>query len=578
MNRPDNPVDGLFRLMRLRPFHALRERWKEGYGWADLGADLSAGAVVALVAVPLSMALAVASGVEPRHGLYTAIIAGFLVALLGGSRFQVTGPTAAFVVILAPIASKFGLPGLLMAGTMAGLLLIVMGLARMGRVIQFVPYPVTTGFTAGIGLVIATLQLKDFFGLQPGPLPDHFIERALTLFSARGTGSWMEFAVGSVTLAGLILWPKINRRVPAPLIVLLGITVGTVLLNTYFPSFHVATIATRFPGMNGDPGGIPASLPSFVFPWRWVGPDGLFPKVTLSYVEALVPAAFAIALLGAIESLLSAVVADGMTRTRHDPDAELLALGKGNIVTAFFGGVPATGAFARTATNIRAGARSPLAAMTHAVLVAVIVLLFAPYISYLPMAAMAALLLTVAWHMAEFYRVKQLFHLAPKSDRTVFLTAFVLTVTVDMVIGVSVGIVLAALLFLRRMASHTTGRTLSHGPTPSGKNWPKDVFVYEITGPLFFGAVENAVGALRTLGGNIRSVVLLMEGVPHLDVTGLVSLESAINEILQSKKTVALVGTAPQPLRLFRKTGLIGEGNPVLTFKTLDEALTTLKS
>ncbi len=560
--------------MRLRPFHALRERFREGYGFRDLRADLLAGVTVGLVALPLSMALAVASGVPPQHGLYTAMIAGFVVPLFGGSRTQVTGPTAAFVVILSPIASKFGLPGLLLAGFMAGFLLVVMGLARMGQVIQFVPYPVTTGFTAGIALVIATLQMKDFLGLTPGPLPDHFIDRVGVLWSARGTASLTEFSVGLITLGLLVAWPKISRRVPALLAGLGLVTVGVAVVQHFWPGVQVATIQTRFPSPTG--GGIPAGPPPFVWPWNWAGPDGLPPVIGLRYIESLIPAAFAIALLGAIESLLSAVVADGMTRTRHDPDAELVALGQGNMVGALFGGIPATGAFARTAANIRAGATSPLSAMVHAVFILGAVIFAGPLISKIPMAAMAALLLVVAYHMSEIHRVRQLIRVAPRSDILVLLVCFLLTVSFDMVIGVSVGIVLAALLFLRRMARHTQGRVVAEGHASVGRAIPKDVFVYEINGPLFFGAVENAIGSLRALGQNVRWVILLMNDVPHLDVTALVSLESALLDLLRGHRKVVLVGAGHQPLRLLRQAGLVGEGKPVHVCGTVDEAMDLL--
>lgn len=574
MPRPSNPVQALFRQIRLRPFHALRERFKEGYGFRDFRSDLLAGVTVGLVALPLSMALAVASGVPPQQGLYTAIVAGFVVPLFGGSRTQVTGPTAAFVVILSPIASKFGLPGLLIAGFMAGILLVVMGVARMGQVIEFVPYPVTTGFTAGIALVIGTLQMKDFLGLNPGPLPDHYIERVGALWAALDTASMTEISVGLMTLFLLILWPKISRRVPALLAALGIVTVGVAVAQHVWPGLEVATIQTRFPSATG--GGIPPGPPPFLWPWNWVGPDGHPPVIGIRYFESLLPAAFAIALLGAIESLLSAVVADGMTRTRHDPDAELVALGQGNMLGALFGGIPATGAFARTAANIRAGAKSPISAMIHAVFILLAVIFFGPIISKVPMAAMAALLLVVAYHMSEIHRVRQLLRIAPRSDILVLFVCFTLTVCFDMVIGVSVGIVLAALLFLRRMAGHTRGRVVGEGHSALGRPVPKDVFVYEITGPLFFGAVENAIGTLRALGQNVRSVVLLMDAVSHVDVTALVSLESALLDILRTRRQVVLVGAGPQPLRLLRQAGLVGEGKQVQVCGTVNEALTYL--
>lgn len=569
MKRIVDPARKLMRLLRLRPFHALRERWAEGYTRRDGAADVLAGLTVGLVAVPLSMALAVASGVPPQHGLYTAVVAGFLTPLFGGSRFQVTGPTAAFVVILAPIASRHGLAGLTIAGGMAGLLLVLMGLARMGRVIQFVPYPVTTGFTSGIALVIATLQIKDFFGLQPGSLPDHFVPRLGALWAARGTATATEGAIGGITLLLFWLWPKLFRRVPALLGALVTVTVGVGVLQSLWPDFQSVTVATRFAAT----GGIPAGAPPWAWPWSWAGPDGNPPVLTFAYIESLLPAALAIALLGAIESLLSAVVADGMTRTRHDPDAELVALGQGNVAAAFFGGLPATGAFARTAAGIRAGARSPLAAMTHALTVLAVLLLCAPWISRLPMAALAALLLVVAYHMSEIRRVRQLWRVAPRSDLLVLVACFVLTVLFDMVIGVSIGIVLASLLFLRRMAGQTRGRSLSHGADAADRAWPGDVFVYEIAGPLFFGAVENALGALRAIHQQVRSVVLILTEVPHLDATALVALESALMDLRQSDRTVVLVGAGPQPLRLLKRAGLLDGNAGVESVGSLEDAL-----
>src|SRR6266446_2165712 len=430
------------------PGAAVRAVLAEGYSAADLRRDALAGLVVGVVALPLSMALAIAVGVPPQHGLYTAIVAGLVVPLLGGSRFQVTGPTAAFVVILAPVVSRFGIGGLLLAGAMAGAILVAMGLLRLGRLIQFIPHPVTTGFTAGIGTVIGVLQLKDLLGLVPTRSPDHFAERVQALWQARGTASLFELGLGLGTLLLLVLLPRLSRRVPAPLVALPVAAVAAFWMHRH--GIDVATIGSRFhsvvDGVRVD--GIPRLPPLPVKPWT-LGPAL---PLALRTLRALLPASLAIALLGAIESLLSAVVADGMAGTKHDPDAELLALGVGNVVCPFFGGIAATGAIARTATGIRYGSRSPISTMVHAVVVLAAVLALAPLISYLPMAALAALLLLVAWNMSEAKHFFHMIRIAPKSDVAVLLTCYFLTVVFDMVIAVTAGMVLPAFLFMRRMA------------------------------------------------------------------------------------------------------------------------------
>ena len=408
--------------------------------------------MVGIVALPLSMALAIAVGAPPQAGLYTAIVAGFIVALLGGSRTQVTGPTAAFVVILAPIYARFGLPGLLVSGLLAGIILVAMGLLRLGRFIEFIPYPVTTGFTAGIGTVIAVLQLKDFFGLKLEGNPEQFLDRAWAMAQAVGTVSVPEMTIGLTTLACLLVWPRLVRKVPAALIALPLAAAAALLLPKVWPGFDVATIASTFETKvrRVVVHGIPQMPPMPLLPWLAEGHRHAFP-LDFNAFRQILPGAFTIAMLGAIESLLSAVVADGLARTKHDPDAELVALGVGNIVTPFFGGIPATGAIARTATNVRAGARSPFAAMIHALVVLAAMLALAPLIGYLPMASLAALLLVVAWNMSEVKHVRRIIRIAPTSDVLVLLTCYALTVFFDMVTAVSVGVGLAALLFMRRM-------------------------------------------------------------------------------------------------------------------------------
>ena len=561
------------------PAAAMRAVLREGYTAGDLKSDVLAGIIVGIVALPLAMALAIGVGVPPQHGLYTAIVAGFVVAALGGSRTQVSGPTAAFIVILAPIYTRFGMAGLLMSGLLAGVLLIAMGLARMGRFIQFVPYPVTNGFTAGIATEIATLQLKDLFGLVLPRNPEHFLDKVAVMFEARKSASGWELAIGLTTLAILVYLPRLTRRVPAPLVALPAAALIAMVLSRAVPGCHVATIASRFHTIvaGRSIAGIPQLPPFPLLPWRMPGPGGGALRLDMDGIRALLSGAFAVAMLGAIESLLSAVVADGMAQTKHDPDAELISLGIGNLIVPFFGGIPATGAIARTATNIRSGGRSPIAAMTHAVTVLAAVLVLAPLLGYLPMASLAALLLLVAWNMSEVKHFAHMIRVAPRSDVAVLLTCYSLTVGFDMVVGVSVGMVLAAFLFMRRMAEVTEARLSEDthpdvpGPIPPG------VVVYEISGPLFFGAAQKAMAALEIVAGKTKAVILLMDEVHAMDATGLVALESALEPLRQHKCLAILSGVRDQPMALLKKARL-SEREGVMLCPNAAEALAAVAS
>ncbi len=524
------------------PGYALREAFRGGYRGRDLRADLMSAMVVGTVALPLSMALAIASGVPPQYGLYTAIVAGALTPLLGGSALQVTGPTAAFVVLLAPVAHAHGLNGLLVATMLAGGLLVAMGLAGMGKLIQFIPYPVVTGFTAGIAVVIATLQLRDFFGLSVAEMPEEYLARVAALARALPTARWGDTLVGAVTLGLLLGLPRVTRRAPAPLIALPVAALFAWGITHLWPGTAVDTIQSRF-------GGIPQTLPHPALPGL-TGPDG-----TALDLRALVGPAFAIGMLGAIESLLSAVVADGMSGKRHDPDAELLAQGVGNLVAPLFGGIAATGAIARTATNIRAGGRSPLAACFHALFVLAAMVVLAPALGYLPMAGLAALLLLVAWNMSEARHALRVLRVAPLADAVVLASCFALTVVFDMVVSVSVGVVLAALLFMRRMAELASVRLAGEDHPGLSTPLPPDVLLYEISGPLFFGAAQKAASALRSVGDHVRVIVLDMRSVPCMDATGLVNLESALDVLRASRKLVVVAGVQAQPLHLMAKAG-----------------------
>ena len=554
---------------------ALRDKLRGGYDLTKLQADLLAGITVGIVAVPLAMALAIGSGVPPQYGLYTAIVAGLLIALTGGSRFSVSGPTAAFIVILHPIAEKYGLGGLVTAGFMAGIMLIGMGVGRMGKLIQFIPYPVTTGFTTGIAVVIASLQFKDFFGLQLAVQPEHFLERIWLSGQALPGLHLPDFLIGGITLALLLLWPRLKTGFPAPLV---GIVIATALawlLSRTVDGFQVATIASRFSYVQGGETlpGIPPFLPQFMLPWQLPGPDGQPIGMSLGLLEELLGPAMAIAVLGAIESLLCAVVADGMTGTKHDPDAELIGQGIGNVIGPFFGGIAATGALARTAANIRAGARGPLAAVFHALFILLVLLALAPLLGYMPMAALAALLLLVAWNMSELKHFRHIFQVAPGSDILVLLVCFGLTVVFDMVIAISVGVVLAALLFMNRMAELTGGKHIEADHPHLESPLPEGVRLYEVSGSLFFGAAEKAMSALHDIGAQPRAVIINIEDVTVMDVSGLVALDSAIERLRSDNILVAIAGVHGQPALLMRRAGLHNIPGKLLLSASLPQAL-----
>jgi SulP family sulfate permease len=524
--------------------YGLRQKLREGYTRQDFRGDLFSSLVVGIVALPLSMALAIAVDVPPQHGLYTAIIAGVLCALLGGTRFQVTGPTAAFVVILLPIVHRHGLTGLLIAGMLAGVILVAMGLARLGRLMQFVPHPVTTGFTAGIAVVIAMFQLKDVFGLKAcavegaaGCMPrtEGTFEYLAGVWDARGAINYWDLGIAVVTVVLLLYLPRILKRVPAPLVALTFAALAVVILDWLIPSFQATTIASKFSytidGVQHP--GIPPLPPLPIVPWEAGGID-------YRMIRDLVPSAFAIAMLGAIESLMAAVVADGMSGTEHDPNSELIALGVANIVCPFFGGIAATGALARTATNIRAGARSPISSVLHSVFLLACTIVLAPLVGYLPMAALAGLLIVVARNMSEARHFFRLARVAPGSDVMVMLTCFGLTVVFDMVVAVTVGVMLAALLFMKRMAVMTRGDLKS--VTDIKADLPPGVRVYEIAGPLFFGAAKTAMETLHTVGGKDHTLILAMQHVPTMDATGLVALESVLDRLHRSNVKVIFAG------------------------------------
>ena len=537
---------------------ALRETLREGYSGQALRRDIVAGLTVGVIAVPLAMALAIASGVAPQYGLYTSIVAGIVIALAGGSRVNISGPTAAFVVILLPIVHKFGLGGLLVATVMSGIILVVMGLARMGQLIQFIPYPVTTGFTAGIAVVIATLQLKDFLGLSGVVSGEHFLDKLWLLLQAIPTAHWPDVFIGSLTLLTLVLWPRLKIAIPGHLIALV---VGSLLawsLALLNEHWQVATIGSRFSyEANGVVGhGIPPFLPQFVWPWQLPDANGQPLGLSWPLIRDLMGPALGVAMLGAIESLLCAVVADGMTGKRHDPNAELVGQGLGNIIAPFFGGITATAAIARTAANIRSGGVSPLAAIVHALTVLAAVMVFAKVMAHIPMAALAALLMMVAWNMSEAKHFLRVTRVAPGSDVAVLLACFSLTVLFDMVLAVSVGVVLAAVLFIKRMADLTDARLVQPEERAHPKNLPTGISIYDINGPLFFGAAEKAVSVLSRVDGSVRVVIVDLADVPTIDMTGIVALQSLVDRLNKRSVGVVLANLSPRIYRKLLKAGM----------------------
>jgi SulP family sulfate permease len=451
-------------------------------------------------------------------------------------------------------------------------LLVAMGIARFGRLIQFIPHPVTTGFTAGIATVIATLQIKDLFALPIAHMPETYLEKVRAIVEARAGVSLSDALVALVTFTALLALPKylprLTSRVPAPLIAIVMASVLSAFGHWLRPVFEVATIGSRFSSEVGGRivAGIPQVPPLPTLPW---GSGGL----TLGAISQLGSAAFAIAMLGAIESLLSAVIADGMTGKKHDPDAELVGLGLGNIIVPFFGGIAATGALARTATNIRAGGRSPISAVVHALVVLLAILLFAPLVAFVPMASLAALLMLVAWRMSEVRHFMTIVRIAPRSDVFVLLLCYLLTVFFDMVVAVSMGVVLAALLFMRRTAELTHGRFLGTGQGETEHEIVSGMTLYEIAGPLFFGAAENAMNALAAVGSESRVVVLALGRVPSIDATGFVALESAIVRLMRAKKAVVLAGPLPEPHAVFERANLAAQHEQLFFTNTLAEGV-----
>ncbi|QOL14922.1 C4-dicarboxylic acid transporter DauA [Dickeya dianthicola] len=555
------------RINGIRPFSALIEAcWRETYTLSRFTHDVIAGITVGIIAIPLAMALAIASGVPPQYGLYTSAIAGLAIALCGGSRYSVSGPTAAFVVILHPVSQQFGISGLLVATLISGVFLLLMGLCRLGRLIEYIPLPVTLGFTSGIAITIATMQVKDFFGLTMTTVPEHYVEKAAALVQALPTLNIGDTLVGATTLLVLVVWPRLGIRLPGHLPALLA---GSAVMGV-LSQFHidVATIGSRFSYLLADGSrgqGIPAILPQFLLPWNIPAPDGHTMTLSWKSLSELLPAAFSMAMLGAIESLLCAVVLDGMTGRKHHPSSELIGQGVGNMVAPFFGGITATAAIARSAANVRAGATSPIAAVIHALLVLLSLLVLAPWLSYLPLSAMASLLLLVAWNMSEAHKVVDILRRAPRDDMLVLVLCMALTVLFDMVIAITVGIVLASLLFMGNVARMTR---LSELPgTIEGQR-----LVLRINGPLFFAAAERLFNELMERAQPYPTIILQWDAVSVLDAGGLNAFRNFV-ELLPPEKQLIITDIPFQPLKTLARANVTPIANRLGFYATLEQAL-----
>lgn len=527
----------------------------KGYTKEQFVKDVVAGIIVAIIALPLSIALALASGVGPEQGIYTAIIAGFIISFLGGSSVQIAGPTAAFATIVAGIVAENGMSGLATATILAGIILIVMGLLRFGSLIKFIPYTITVGFTAGIAVTIVIGQLKDFFGITyaQGTQAVETMEKLKVDVAFAGTVNWQAVIVGVVCLAVLIVWPKISEKIPGSLI---AVIVGIVMVKGI--GMHVNTI--------GDLYTISNALPKPVMP-----------DFSLETVGRMLPDAFTIAILAAIESLLSCVVADGMVNSRHRSNMELVAQGAGNIGSALFGGIPATGAIARTAANIKNGGRTPVAGMVHAIVLLLVLVVLMPYAALIPMPTIAAILFMVAYNMCQWRTFVHLVKTAPKSDIIVLVLTFALTVIFDLVVAIEIGMILACLLLLRRMSEESEVKSWKYIEDENDpdsimlRKVPKHVRVYEISGPMFFGAADRI--ATISVKDFTRCLVIRMRAVNALDATAMHSLEELYDKL--SKKHIAVVFSHvnEQPMHVMQKAGFVEKVGSENFCEHIDEAL-----
>lgn len=559
----------------LMPMSALLDQFSQGwYGSSGLRADLLAGLSVAMIAIPLAMALAIASGVPPQYGLNSAIVGGILAALFGGSRFSISGPTAAFVVLLAPISARYGMAGLATAGLMAGLILVGFALCRLGRLIEYVPESVSLGFTMGIAIVIALLQVNDLLGLGISHVPEHFPARIEALVSAFPHVNPASLSVGGLTLIIALLWPQKRWIIPG---YLPAIVAGTLLSLWLAHHGHaIETIGSRFTyPFHGTLGhGVPSIPPQIHLPWTLPGQDGKPFPLNLRTVRELLPAAFTIAILGTIESLLCAVILDRTTRTRHHSNGELLGQGIANLITPFFGGIPVTAALARSAAAVAAGGRSPLSGVFHSLFILLAVLVFAPLFSSIPMATMAGLLMVVAWNMSEAAQALHLVRTSTHTDRLVFLLCVGLTVTFDMVIAIGVGCVLATMLLLRDLARFTQVRDISTSRHYSQEPLPPGWRMVKITGAMFFAAAENVLRDLLDSTDANSNLILYADGITVFDAGAASAFHRFLLECTNQRSIrVIVTDLQPQVRKVFDEAGLLNGDYLLQVFSSLSEAL-----
>jgi len=536
---------------------------KEGYSKKSFLSDLTAGTIVGIVSLPLAIAFAIASGVKPEQGLYTAIIAGIIVAVFGGSRVQIAGPTGAFIVIVYGIVQKYGIDGLTAATLISGVILILMGVARLGTLLKFIPYPLTVGFTSGIALIIFTSQIKDFLGLPINDLPADFMSKWYVYFHNFSSVSLDAIAISGFSLLIIIFWPRISHKIPGPLVAIIAVTVIVQIIN-----IKVDTIYSKF-------GSVPSSIPSPRLPsLNWETVTGVFsPALTL-------------AILGSIESLLSAVVSDGMIRSRHRSNMELVAQGIANIFSPIFGGIPATGAIARTATNVKNGGRTPVAGIVQGVVLFLIMIFFGKWASLIPIPTLSAILVVVAYNMSEWRSFRKLLK-SPKSDVAVMLLTFVLTVVVDLTVAIEVGVVLSAMFFMKRMAevSQVNAITKDIKDDFEGKEennetslkMPDSVEIFEVYGSLFFGAVEQFTESMRVIEKKPKYLILETRNLLSIDASGIRAIEDLQQQLKKQKTRFLISGLHKQPLFAIVQAELIDKIGEDNLFGTIEEALLTIE-
>ena len=538
--------------------------------------NILSGLTVGIIALPLSMALAIATGVPPQLGLYTAIVAGFFAAIFGSSKVNISGPTAAFIVILIPIVHDFGVSGLLICGLLSGFILVIAGFLKLGTLIEIVPYPVTVGFTSGIAVVIATYQIKDFFGLSIENFEGHYLDKIFLIFNNFNTFKPAELIVGATTLFILIFWQKTKSKIPSALIALGFITIVVYIANIYFPQLNISTIYSTFDYKIGnlEGQGIPPIPLHFELPWSYLNVD----QINFDLFYKLLPHSIAIAILGALESLLCAVISDGMTGHKTDPNKELIGQGITNIIVPFFGGIPATAAIARTVVNVKAGATSKISSVIHSLFILASISFLATYLSFLPMAALSALLLMVAWNMSEIKHFINIVKVAPGNDILILLTCFFLTVLIDMQVAVAIGMGLASILFIKKTIDLHSIELTNNRTNIIHPDIPDNISIYDINGPMFFGAAQSALKTLLNVNENTSVVILNMKNVPIIDMTGIITLKSIVENFESKNKKLVFCGLSERILKKLEKAHFHFDGVTLKTFDNLHDSINYSKS